>query len=280
MKRIFTAIITACLLTAGMATMVTAADEIDYRAIQKKAEARQKEKASKKQASIDAATDARHSAECGGPGWQATLDTYQRLYAYNNGTNNDVISVVYRYARENNSMHGGMGGRQTADYFSKQFPGSSYNPLNGDGVFRSGNETWTMAHDRVSIYDQAGDDKGLNTHFVIPGSDGIATWSVTDGQSMVRLKINTIEPRRSRILDANLPVSLQRDVSEVFSVSKLHMSNKLLMSMLEGYYIDELQLKGASIQDFIVNLLTDPDTRDAFLEYSQRIAGLEAKKVK
>jgi hypothetical protein len=212
-----------------------------------------------------------------GPGWYETKMSLEKetFTIFSSPAVSSILTIIAGGVHTQKEF---LDKRSTTEGLLIRLPGSTVDVEGGTGKIIAGSKTWTLDQFTILNYEATKDTDGLSKSITF-GSEAV-TYEVSNKSGSFTAKFNKTEPRKSRIIDANLPINLQRDLSALFSVSKINLSEKMLMGMLEGYYINQMQARGISVQDMLKNLLIDVDARSDFMTYSQRIAGLEAKKTR
>ena len=200
-----------------------------------------------------------------GAGWVKTSDEI-------NGLKSDInqLQVVRSFTsaqKEMNVISGdGGSGMQfgqilgISDSITRVYPGSTVNLRVGAGHLIENNSVVDYASWKLLKYTKDADN-GL--HYLCTFADTIVTVKISDGTNMLLAKINLEDPSKSRISDASLPVNAMTSISN----RGIALSEKAIMTSIEGFYKDEFQVKGISLLEMMGNLLSDVDTRDRFVEY-------------
>lgn len=153
--------------------------------------------------------------------------------------------------------------------YEQAYPGSKFSINAGSGTFVYGNEIIEFGNSELLEY-QVKQNDGL--HYTYTFADSLVTIKITDGTSKIIAKINTIEPRKSRIVDVNLPINAQSTLVQIYNKRGVTLTEKAIAGMIEGYYKDKLMPQGETFQNLMAGMLTDMDVRDGFLTYCQEVA--------
>jgi len=256
------------IMAAIMLATATAHADLDMEVFRKNVAAKQAVKvaAKKAQAKADAAAaNADVIARIGGPGWYRTIETYEKWEAAISG-HQEIAKL--RRAFQSRS---GLDVTSALKTMEAMYPGSSVNYA-GNGKIFDGTDTITLRNLQVLQLDRSADELGLITHLTFPSRDNIATLTLTDNQSLIKIKIDTVNPRKSRLVDANLPTATTQGFTSTFNQLGVTTNEKTTMLMLEGFYLDELQPQGIALQDMAVGVITEIDWRVRFSHYAERKA--------
>jgi len=153
----------------------------------------------------------------------------------------------------------------------KLYPGSTHSFNTASAHIVDGNTIIEFAFAKLLSYEAKRPD-GVYETYTWDKDKGITTYKVTDGTNLMISKINMNDPKKTRIVDVNLPINAQSTLAQIFNKRGVSLSEKAIVGMIEGFYKAELMPKGTTIQQLMTDMITDIDVRDQFLQYCQKAA--------
>lgn len=160
----------------------------------------------------------------------------------------------------------------------KNYPGSSHSFNTASAHIVDGNTIIDFAFAKLLSYEAKRPD-GTHETYTWNKNKGLTTYKVTDGTSMMIAKINMEYPKKTRIVDANLPVNAMNTITQLYNKRGVNLSEKILLTMLEDFYKEEVMKSGKTVQSTMTDLLTEVDFRDDFLKFCKRKAKTATKPV-
>lgn len=151
------------------------------------------------------------------------------------------------------------------------YPGSTHSFNTASAHIINGNEIIDFAFGKLLSYEVHRPD-GITEKLTWNDKTNIVTVKLSDGTSMVIAKINMMEPAKTRIADANLPMNAQSTLVQIFNKRGVSLSEKIMLTMIEDWYKKELNPAGTTLQTAMTGLISEVDVRDQFLQYCQKVA--------
>ncbi len=280
MKSFFLTFLIACLTTSAFA--------FDSSAIRKKQEdiskqqadisKQQAEKASAEAAAKQAAIEEKEKKDYektvaeNGAGWMQTI--FAAFLRRENASNDIGVSRILELLNSKDGRSGGQNSRSVTAQMEGlliRFPGSTAEAQSGTGKIVIGNKKYEIVDRKLFKLEE---DAANGLHYTTTWDDAthITTHKASDGTSSIISKINMKEPKKSKIVDVVLPTNAQPAFAQIFAKAGLPFTEKAVVSMIEGYYVDKLMRSGQTLQSFIDGILTDIDVRDQLFQYCQKIA--------